>query len=99
MIRISGPLSRSRSLSAALLGFAEDMLTPDVALRTPRFPPWSSCSSLDEACGRKPRALGAMNASSTKSAGRTLQVDICKALNLRCNRNLPSYALSTLQAP
>lgn len=80
MTRISGPLSRLRSLSAALLGFAEDMLTREVAaLRTPRFPllSYSTSDDLDEACGRKPRAFGAMKESNTTRTGRAWQGDIC----------------------
>lgn len=93
MTRISGPLSRSRSLSVALLGFAEDMLTPEVARRTPRLPLWPRSTALEGTCGRKPRAFGAMKASNTKRAGRTLPVVIWRARNLLCNLNLPGYAL------
>lgn len=80
----------------ALPGFAEDMLTPEVVLRTPNC---CRCSrDLDEVGGTKPRAFGAMKESNTNATVRALKIDICVQAALKSqslDHTLHSPPLST----
>ncbi|CAB1117541.1 unnamed protein product [Ectocarpus sp. CCAP 1310/34] len=79
MVRISGRLSRSRSLSAALLVFTEDMVIPTPALEMVclllQQPPWCTRSKGSEPLvnveGKKASTVSAQMETSTSWSGRS----------------------------